>query len=133
MDTTGPVPFMVNSDPAALVPAYTVALRSKLNAAATCPLGLNVSLRGTEAAMVRRNASITVLHARLVRNASATTVLCVVPVGFRPSRQIFLPALKGLAGATVFLQVDTNGEVSTPFESTPNEFLITAAFSNQEA
>lgn len=136
MDTTGPVPFMTGADKASQTPAYSVALRDALNKGALCTLAQGVvNESDSTPPMVRRNASITVLQARVNRraNAGAGNTLLTIPLGFRPSRQVFIPALKDIGGAVVFLQIDpATGAVTTPFESSANQYIITASFSNQE-
>lgn len=124
MDTSGYYPQLSDDDPLFEMADYTQLLKTKLLALqANCTT--LTGLTNTDAPIAVRDGLMVHVTGRFNRTSAINGVM-TIPVGYRPTRNIFVPGV--LAGAFVLVQVNTVGDVVTPFSTATGDLMISLCY-----
>lgn len=117
MDTSGPLPILIDGNPVAEVPAYSQAMFDALKAQAGDTGWIAVTLKtGWDRAnmtfappRVRRVGAHVELQG-VVKRSGGTAQFCNIPAQFRPSESLIFTT-RNTDGATGSISIYTNGDI----------------------
>lgn len=118
--------FPASSPDVASITARLNALEGGKAKAATLSSGVSLQTAGKNA-MATRDGIIVNFNGRFNRT-TATTNVCTLPTGYRPTEQCFWPVIIN-SSTTILLQVDPNGLISTPFSTVTGDLMVNVTFS----